>query len=158
MQKMVLQCFLMLIKVIFISIVMSSDLAIAVRGITERDYMSEHVRRTEGFLPITGDSYVISSNSFKFPKLITFFMERDRSLLVRLESNRKHSSVIMLTSQASSPRLLKAVWKHDDIRYPITFWTGDYWLPESNCNPTGCPKVQFKVIKGHVEIFILDQR
>ena len=124
----------------------------------ERDYITEQWERFHGTGPTIGVTRWISLVDSRFPHQVTYTMKKYRTLLIRIESDIKHSGVIMLASQPASPRMLKTVWSCEDLRYPISFWTDRYWRTNKKCNETGCPKIRFQVTKGALAVGILDGR
>lgn len=134
------------------------ELAHAALGITERDYISERERKFEGVGATVGATYTLSFDDSYWPKQVTFDMGGVFALLVLIEHEETPSSVVVLASEPSSPRILKVVWAHDDLRTPVSFWTSDYWKPDESCDPSGCPKIRFQVIQGGAAVTILAKR
>ncbi|MDM8543271.1 hypothetical protein QUF90_19520 [Desulfococcaceae bacterium HSG9] len=134
------------------------DIANATRGITDRDYIAERVIDFEGTGAVVGTEYTLSLTNSLWPKRITFDMSGIRALLVLIEHEETPSSIVVLGSEPSSPRILKVIWAHDDLKTPVSFWTSDYWKPDKNCDSTGCPKIRFQVIEGGAAVTILGKR
>jgi hypothetical protein len=136
----------------------SVNLSIAERGITERDYIIDRSIQFQGSVAIVGRHYTLSATDPKWPQQVTFVMHKDRSLMVRIYYIKRPAGVLMLASPPSSPRLIKAVWAQDDLRYPVRFWTEDFWIRKGVCDPTSCPKIRFQATRGTIGISILDKR
>jgi len=134
------------------------DRSIAKRGITEKDYIIDRSIQFQGSVAVVGRHYTISVTDPKWPQQVTFFMHKDRSLMVRIYSIKRPAGVLMLASQPSSPRLIKPVWANDDLRDPVSFWTDDFWIRNGTCNHSGCPKIRFQATRGTIGVSILDKR
>jgi len=151
--------FLIILFPVITSILLSLfDRATAERGITERDYIIDRSIQFQGSVAIIGKHYTISAKDSKWPQQVTFVMQRDRSLMVRLYSIKNPSGVLMLASQPSSPRLVNPVWANDDLRYPVSFWTEDIWVRRGACDHSGCPRIRFQATRGTIGVSILDKR
>ena len=150
----------LIIVIPIIAVVLFSfcDRSIAKRGITERDYLIERSIQYQGSVAIIGRGYTISAIDSTWPQQVTFVMHKDRSLMVRIFPIKRPAGVIMLGSQPSSPRLVKAVWANDDLRNPFSFWTDSFWVRKGACDHTGCPKIRFQATRGTLGISILDKR
>jgi len=134
------------------------DFTIAERGITERDYIIDRSIQFQGSVAVIGTGYTISAIDSTWPQQVTFVMHKDRSLMVRIFPIKRPAGVLMLGSQPSSPRLVKAVWANDDLRNPFSFWTDSFWVRKGACDHTGCPKIRFQATRGTLGISILDKR
>jgi len=134
------------------------DLVNASYGITERDYISERNRNFEGVGATIGVTYTLSLTDSLWPKQVTFDMTGVRALLVLIEHEETPSSIIVLGSEPSSPRVLKVIWAHDDLKTPVSFWTSDFWKHNNDCDSTGCPRIRFQVIEGGAAVTILAKR
>lgn len=134
------------------------DWSMAERGITERDYIIERSIQYQGSVAIIGQGYTISATESKWPQQVTFVMHKDRSLMVRIYPIKRPAGVLMLGSQPSSPRLVKAVWANDDLRDPFSFWTDAFWVRRGTCDHTGCPRIRFQATRGTIGVSILDKR
>ena len=130
--------------------------AFAVRGIRERDYMTEQSIQSEGSTPVIGQKFTLSTNSRDWPEQITISMKKTKSFLVKIEPIQGPAWIIVSASQPSTPRLTKAVWVQNDLRYPVVFWTHEYFIPESNCSYLGCPRIRFSVKSGAVRVSIIE--
>jgi hypothetical protein len=146
------------IPVITLALYSFVDRSMAKRGITERDYIIDRSIRFQGSVALVGEGYTISVTDSKWPQQVTFVMHKDRSLMVRIYSIKRPAGVLMLASQPSSPRLLKAVWANDDLRVPVSFWTENFWVRKGTCDHTGCPKIRFQATRGTIGLSILDKR
>lgn len=126
------------------------------RGIDERDYIFERELQFKGSTPIAGEYFTVTQTDPKWPQQVTFSMKKVSSFLVKVEAIQKPAGIIMSVSRASSPRILKSVWAHDNIQDAISFWTNRYYIPSSDCDPTGCPKIRFQATQGTVGIVIIE--
>ncbi len=149
---------LLTVTVIAVSLFLISNNAEAVRDYKQRDYISDRAERYHGVTPVVGIGHTISTTLSQWPRNITFSMKKTHSILVRIDPIEKPAGVIMSASQAASPRLVKAVWAHDDLRQPVTIWTNLYWIPVGECNYTGCPKIEFQATRGTVGITIIEKK
>ncbi len=150
--------FMIAFPIIILALHSFVDRSVAERGITERDYIIDRSIQFQGSVAIVGRHYTISVTDPKWPQQVTFVMHKDRSLMVRIYSIKRPAGVLMLASQPSSPRLIKAVWANDDLRNPVSFWTGDFWVHNGTCDHSGCPKVRFQATRGTIGVSILDKR
>ncbi len=124
----------------------------------KKDYEMERKRKTFGVGAVIGTIHTLSVVNQGWPGWVTFNMGSFDSLLVEIKALRKPATIVLSGSQASSNALLKAVWAHDDLRTPVTFWTSDFWRPTGDCDDTGCPRLRFKVLRGAVNVKILAKR
>ncbi len=143
---------------VLLSICLFSKKVEAVREYKQRDYISERAERFHGVSPRVGIGFTLSRNDSQWPQEITFSMKKTRSILVRIHPISKPAGIIMLGSQPSSPRMVKAVWGHDDIRNPIEFWTSQYWISTNDCDYTGCPRIRFQVREGTVGVTVINKK
>ncbi len=127
-------------------------------GISERDYITVEKKRFHGRGPRIGAVYWLGLVNPNALQQVTFKMIDTHALLIKIQTKRKNSGVIMLASQVGTPRILKAVWKCDNILEPIIFWTDRFWIPDNECNSLGCPKIRFQTTRGECDLFILDKR
>lgn len=146
------------IPIITLALFSFCDWSIAKRGITERDYIIDRSIRFHGSVAVVGEGYTISVTDSKWPQQVTFVMHKDRSLMVRIFPIYRPAGVLMLASQPSSPRLVKAVWANDDLRNPVNLWTNNFWVRKGTCDHTGCPKIRFQATRGTIGLSILDKR
>ncbi len=124
----------------------------------KRDYISVEKKSYHGRGPRSGVTYYLGVLNSEMLQQVTFNMFNTRALLIKIQTKRKNSGLIMLASQVGTPRILKAVWKCDNILEPIIFWTDDFWIPENECNPFGCPKIRFQATTGSLDLLILDRK
>ncbi len=146
------------IIIISVGIIFFLSKSIAGNRIDNRDSITEGKKRFYGRGARVGTSFTISKIDSTKMQQVTFGMGNSRALLIKIQTYKKNSGVIMLVSQVGSSRLLKAVWKCDDIRAPIIFWTDHFWIPDKECNAFGCPKIRFQAIRGKLSVTILDKR
>ncbi|MDM8554714.1 hypothetical protein QUF75_08305 [Desulfococcaceae bacterium HSG7] len=124
----------------------------------KRDYISVEKKSYHGRGPRIGASYYLGVTNSEQLQQVTFNMFNTRALLIKIQAKRKNSGLIMLASQVGTPRILKAVWKCDNILEPIILWTDDFWIPENECNPFGCSKIRFQATTGSLSLLILDRK
>jgi len=122
------------------------------------DYLIKRQINFHGTGPALEEEHWLTLYDRKFSRQITYEMDDYRALLVQLRTDVRPTSVIMLASTAGTPRVLRLVWRCDDLRDPIVFWTDRYWISDQICNATGCPKIRFQVIRGGVDIKIIKRR
>jgi hypothetical protein len=126
--------------------------------INEGDYLSVEKKRFHGRGPRVGTVYWLGILNSEMLQQVTLNMFNTRALLINIQTDRKNSGVIMLVSEVGTPRILKAVWKCDNILEPIIFWTDRFWIPENECSFLGCPKIRFQATSGECDLFILDKK
>lgn len=130
----------------------------AVRDYLQKDYMVDQSERFHGAAPVVSIGHTISHSDSRWAQSVTFSMQKTHSLLVRVDPISETAGVIMSASSAASPRLVKALWAHDDMHESVTLWTNHYWIPIGDCNATGCPRIRFTATKGTVGITILEKK
>lgn len=123
-----------------------------------KDYMIEGHRQFYGVGPVVGTRHTLSLPDPEWPDQVTLLMKDARSLRIRIDPLKKPVNILMLASDVISPRTVRPVWGHDDLREAIVFWTGDYWLPGAECDDMGCPKIRFQMIHGAAAVTILEKR
>jgi len=95
--------------------------SIAQGAIHERDYLTVEKKRFHGRGAEVGTVYWLGVLQSEMLQQVTFNMFNTRALLIKIQTDRKNSGIIMLASQVGTPRVLKEVWKCDNILAPIIF-------------------------------------
>ncbi len=140
---------------IFLLVIISAFFSVHLQA---KDYIIERHRQFYGVGPVVGTRYTLSLPDPEWPDQVTLLMKDVRSLRIRIDPLKKPLDIVILGSDVISSRTLRPVWAHDDLREPIVFWTGDYWLPPAECDDLGCPKICFQLIHGAAAVTILEKR
>lgn len=138
--------------------IMLAGQAHGLRGITERDANRDEAIRFNGHVAVLGEDHTISAVDTSWPQDVTFTMEKDSALLIRVEPLKEPASFVMEASTAGSPRVMRTVNGSDDLRSPVFFWTNRYWLPMERCNATGCPKIRIRALRGTLGVMVQEKR
>lgn len=141
-----------------IFVVLVSDLTAGI-PITERDYISDRWRKFHGTRANVGDMFYLTFDNKAFQQHVTFTLSKDSDLYIEIyPMNKSHAAFVMLASEPSSLRNMKAVWYENDLRNPTRFWVSRYFVPVHWFNANGYAKIQFKVLYGDLELKILDSK
>lgn len=123
---------------------------------TERDYISEAQRRKDGVVAFSGMGYTLSLEDRRFFDQVAFEMSKQRAMLVEIKPLEKPAGVMLMATQPVGLRQYKEVWREDDVKDTIRFWTDTYFIPSEPCNPSTCPKIAFVSTRGKVSLTILE--
>lgn len=123
----------------------------------QEDYIVRRNRRFHGVNPVLGRVYTLAWGDPEWPEWMTFNMAAYNSILVEIKALKKPSGIVLYGSRVATPRLLDIVWSYDEIRNPVRLQTNNYWVARTGCNATGCPKLRFQVIRGSLNITILER-
>jgi hypothetical protein len=127
-------------------------------GITSRDSLFQRRHLDQGWSPDINEHYTIGVTGMEDLSFFTLDMGKHRALLLEFKPINNSAGVLMLASEASSPKALKAVWSNDDFSEPVRIWTDNFWKSDMQCFSTGCPRLRFVATKGQFDVRILDLR
>ena len=123
---------------------------------TERDYISESQRRKDGVVAYQGMGYTLSTYDKRFFDQIAFEMSKQRAMFVEIKPLEKPAGVMLMATQPVGLRQYKEVWRDDDVKAVVRFWTDTYFIPSEPCNPNACPKIAFVSTRGKISLTILE--
>ncbi|MFH0728326.1 MAG: hypothetical protein V2B19_18555 [Pseudomonadota bacterium] len=123
---------------------------------TERDYISESQRRKDGVVAYPGMEFTLSMHDRRFFDQIAFEMSKQRALLVEIKPLEKPAGVMLMATRPVGLRQYKEIWRDDDVKDVVRFWTDTYFIPSEPCNPNACPKIAFVSTRGQISLTILE--